>query len=144
MSTPREMLEYVIDNELEFDFLTAITAHVNNYSIAEITDKKIEVTDGKCILKSTAYSLNLEITEAEIVAAASKGVYISAFISRRDDKYNVHFLVHPCKEEEKHNNEEAIAKSVIQYMIINTIIALRLDTVEKIKDYLKGTCISKT
>ena len=72
----------------------------------------------------------------EILTAAINGLYISAFISRKDDKYNVHFLVHQYPESMKAQFEEAIMNEVINYMISTTILALRLDCPEKVNQYI--------
>lgn len=136
MNTPTDMLKYVIDNELEFDFITAISAQTGNYSIAEITDKKFVGHDSSYKFKSQMYSLNLDITDDEILTGIINKLYISAFISRKDNNYQVHFFVHQYPESMKERFDEAITKEVIQYMILKTIIALRLDTELKIDKYI--------
>ena len=40
--TPRDILNFVYENKLDSDFLFALANHVQNFSIGEITDKKIE------------------------------------------------------------------------------------------------------
>ena len=85
---------------------------------------------------SKAYSLDIKLTDDEILTAAINGLYISAFISRKDDKYNVHFLVHQYPESMKAQFEEAIMNEVINYMISTTILALRLDSPEKVNQYI--------
>lgn len=60
----------------------------------------------------------------------------SAFVSRFNDSYNIHFLIHPCKEADKADYEDEILNRVIRYMIMNTIVSLRLDSPEKIDDYI--------
>ena len=71
-----------------------------------------------------------------MLTAAINGMYISAFISRKDDNYRVHFLLHKYPDQMKTRFEEEITKDVINYMIYGTIIALRLDKPEKVKTYL--------
>ena len=61
---------------------------------------------------------------------------LSAFISRQGDVYNVHFLVHAYPENMKSQFEDEILKEVLRYMIMMTIVRLRLDTPEKVEKYL--------
>ena len=110
---------------------------MQNFSIGEITDKKIEKRDDEYFLVSKAYSLDIKLVDDEILTAAINGLYISAFVSRKEDKYNIHFLVHQYPASMKSRFEEEITKDVIDYMIHGTIIALRLDTPEKVKEYIK-------
>lgn len=87
-------------------------------------------------LISGAYHLDIKITDDEVMTAAINGLYISAFISRKDDNYRVHFLVHQYPDQMKARFEEEITKDVVDYMIYGTIMALRLDTPEKVNAYL--------
>ena len=134
--TPRDILNYIYSSKLDTDFLFALTNHVQNFSIGEITDKQIVKRGDDYYLVSKAYSLDIKLTDDEILTAAINGLYISAFISRKDDKYNVHFLVHQYPESMKAQFEEAIMNEVIDYMISSTILALRLDSPEKINQYI--------
>ncbi len=137
MNTPRDIFNYIKINNLEFDFLSAITSFKENFSIAEITDKKLYMDEAnKCRLKSPQYKLNLEITDDEIVTACMNKLYVSAFISRHGENYNVHFLVHQYPESMKPKFEDQITDEVIEYMIMNTIITLRLDTFKKVDSYI--------
>lgn len=134
--TPRDILNYIYSSKLDTDFLSALTNHVQNFSIGEITDKQIVKRDDDYYLVSKAYSLDIKLTDDEILTAAINGLYISAFISRKDDKYNVHFLVHQYPESMKAQFEEAIMNEVINYMISTTILALRLDSPAKVNQYI--------
>lgn len=134
--TPKDILDYVYEKKLDTDFLLAIAAHVQNFSIGELTDKKIEKRGGDYYLISNAYQLDIKLTDDEVLTAAINGLYISAFVSRKDDNYRVHFLVHQYPESMKQKFEEQITKDVIDYMIYGTIITLRLDTPEKVKEYV--------
>ena len=134
--TPRDMLEYVYENHLDGEFLLALASHVENFSIGEITDKKIEKRGEDYFLVSKAYALDIKLTDDEILTAAMNGLYISAFISRKEDNYKLHFLVHKYPKSMKSRFEEEITKEVIDYMIQGTILALRLDTPDKIHSYL--------
>lgn len=136
--TPRDILNYVYENKLDSDFLLALANHVQNFSIGEITDKKIEKRGDEYFLVSKAYSLDIKLVDDEILTAAINGLYISAFVSRKEDKYNIHFLVHQYPASMKSRFEEEITKDVIDYMIHGTIIALRLDTPEKVKAYINA------
>ena len=135
--TPRDILAYVYENHLEDEFLLALASHVENFSIGEITDKKIEKRGEDYFLVSKAYALDIKLTDDEILTAAMNGLYISAFISRKEDNYKLHFLVHKYPKSMKSRFEEEITKEVIDYMIQGTILALRLDTPEKIERYVK-------
>ena len=135
--TPRDILAYVYEKHLEDEFLLALASHVENFSIGEITDKKIEKRGEDYFLVSKAYSLDIKLTDDEILTAAMNGLYISAFISRKEDNYKLHFLVHKYPKSMKSRFEEEITKEVIDYMIQGTILALRLDTPEKIERYVK-------
>ncbi len=134
--TPKDILNYVYEKKLDTDFLLAIAVHMDNFSIGEITDKQIKKRGEDFYLTSKAYQLDVKLTDDEVLTAAINGLYISAFISRKDDNYRVHFLVHQYPESMKEKFEEAITKDVIDYMIYGTIMALRLDTPEKIQAYL--------
>ena len=135
--TPRDILNYIYDNNLDSDFIFALANHVQNFSIGEITDKQIVKREDEYYLVSKSYSLNIKITDDEILTAVMNGLYISAFISRKEDKYNIHFLVHRYPESMKSKFEEEITKDVINYMIQGTIISLRLDSSEKINAYIQ-------
>lgn len=136
--TPKDILNYVYEKKLDTDFLLAIAAHMDNFSIGEITDKQIKKRGEDFYLTSKAYQLDVKLTDDEVLTAAINGLYISAFISRKDDNYQVHFLVHQYPESMKARFEEEITKDVIDYIIYGTIMALRLDTPEKIQAYLNA------
>ena len=135
--TPGDILNYIYENKLDSDFVFALMNHVQNFSIGEITDKKIEKRGDEFYLTSKSYSIDVRLTDDEILTAAMNGLYISAFISRKEDKYHIHFLVHQYPESMKSRFEEEITKEVINYMIHGTVIALRLDTPEKVNEYIK-------
>lgn len=134
--TPRDILAYVYEKHLEDEFLLALASHVENFSIGEITDKRIEKRGEDYFLVSKAYALDIKLTDDEILTAVMNGIYISAFISRKEDNYKLHFLVHKYPQSMKSRFEEEITKEVIDYMIQGTILALRLDTPDKIHSYL--------
>lgn len=134
--TPKDILNYIYEKGLDSDFLLALASHKQNFSIGEITDKKIEKRDGDYYLISKSYRIDIKLTDDEILTAAINGLYISAFVSRKNNQYNVHFLVHRYPESMKSKFEDEITKDVIDYMIHGTIMALRLDTPEKIDDYI--------
>jgi len=136
--SPRDILEYVIDKELEADFLVSNTMHKMGYSIGEITDAKFINHDNVYYLKSKSYKLNLPINDEDICNSIEKKSLVSAFISRYKDTYQVEFLVHRFTREQQVENAEEIAHTVVQFMILKTIVALRLDTPEKIDSYIKN------
>ena len=143
MNTPGDILQYVLDNNYESDFMTAMAMHVGGYSISEIADgkfKEYKAADKKGQYKflSNEYKINVDIEDDQIITAIINGLYISSFISRKDDSYNVHFMVHQYPLSMKDRFDEIIVKEVVQYMIMRTIVALRLDTEKKVDDYLKS------
>lgn len=135
--TPHDIIEYIIENELEPAFIASVMMHKGGYSIAEITDKNFRVNDKRCRLISETYSIKTDIDDVEICTALRNGLYITPFISRFNDVYNIHFLVHQYPQNLKSNFEEEITHEVIRYMILRTIKALRLDTPEKVMNYIK-------
>lgn len=135
--SPIDILDYILDNEKDADFMVAITMHKGGYSIGEITDLKLKWKDDKLLMISPTYKIKQEVMDPDIMIASKAGKYISAFISRFGEAYQIHFLVHDCMTEDKEANEDEIAMRVIQYMILKTIKQLRLDTPEKVEQYLK-------
>ncbi|MEE1009374.1 MAG: hypothetical protein UH963_09590 [Agathobacter sp.] len=134
--SPRDILNIVKEQGREADFFTSLTSHINNYTIAEITDCKYKEKDGKYFLMSQTYKLNIEITDDDILTALMNKLYVSAFISRFNDSYNIHFLVHRYPASMKPKFEEEIAGEVFDYMMLKTIITLRLDNPKKLEEYL--------
>ena len=106
--TPGDILNYVYEKELDTQFLLATANHVQDFSIGEITDKKIEKRGEDFYLISRSYHLDIKITDDEVLTAAINGLYISAFISRKDDNYRVHFLVHQYPDQMKARFEEKL------------------------------------
>lgn len=137
MYTPNQIVDYIIDNHLEADFLANMQVHKGDFSIGEIADKKLILKEGKCFLISKNYSINTQITDEDIIVAVHNKLYVSAFISRKSDTYNVHFLVHMYPESMKQQFENEITMDVIRYMITSTVIALRLDSIDKVKKYIE-------
>jgi len=138
MILPKDILNYVLENEKEFAFLNSLSLHKMNFSIGEITDAVFKIREDKCKLFSKTYDLKLDITDDEIYTAVRNGLYVSAFISRFEERYQVHFLVHQYPTSMKSKFEEEITKDVVKYMIFNTIIALKLDTYEKVDRYMNN------
>lgn len=139
-STPNQIVEYIFKNNYEASFLSNMQMYKGGFSIGEIADRRFVIKDGRCHFRSKTYQINTEIFDDDIIAAANNGMYISAFLSRKAENYNVHFLVHQCKKEEKEQFEEEITMEVVRYMIMATVLALRLDTEKKVDDYLeRGT-----
>lgn len=136
MYTPTQIVDYILNEKIEAEFLANMQLHKGDFSIGEIADKKFLIKNGKCIFKSKMYSINTEVDDEDIVTAAHNKLYISAFISRKSEKYNVHFLVHRYPESMKEQFEDEITAEVIRYMITMTVLALRLDTKEKVMQYI--------
>ena len=67
--TPGEILNYVHEKELDTEFLIALSNYVQNFSIGEITDKKIEKRGEDFYLVSKAYDLDIRLTDDEILTA---------------------------------------------------------------------------
>lgn len=136
MNTPQDIYDYVVRSGKEADFLSAIMLQKQNYSIAEIGDAVFCTEDGICHLESKQYRLKLPIDDAEIAAAVRSHMYITAFISRHEDAYQVHFLVHRYPAAAKAQFEEEITREVVRYLILKTIVALRLTTWKKVDEYI--------
>lgn len=134
--TPKQIVDLIFEEKLEAGFLSAMQLHKGNFSIGEIADKKFLNRDGKCFFASKMYSVNTQITDEDILAAVQNGQYISAFISRKDEKYNIHFLVHKYPSDMKARFEDEITREVVRYMVMMTVLALRLDTREKVEQYI--------
>lgn len=135
--TPVDMLKYVLEHDMEASFLTAVSMHVGGYSIGEIGDKEFEEKNGRYYFKSKAYDINVELTDDDVITAVHNGLYVSAFISRKNNDFQVHFMVHGYPVSMKPEFEDTITAESVQYMILKTIIALRLDNKEKIRKYCK-------
>ena len=135
--TPEDIVEYIFENNLEADFMQAVMLHKGNFSIGEITDKRFKITHAGVRFFSKAYDLNVPVEDMEVYTAVHNELYVSAFISRFEDKYELHFLVHSYPVSMKERFEENILKEVLQYMIMMTVIKLKLDTPKKAEEYAK-------
>lgn len=133
--TPIDILDYILDNNKDADFMLAMSMHKMGYSIGEIPDAKFEWKDEQMSIHSEVYRLQREVGDMDIMIANKAGKYISTFISRFDESYQIHFLVHDYMVEEKSEHEEEIAERVVQYMILKTIKQLRLDTPQKVDTF---------
>lgn len=136
MTTPVSMLQYVLANELEADFLTAMQLHKGNYTIAEIADGEFLHFENQVRFRSKAYGINVELTDDDVLTGVANGLVITAFLSRQDDRKQLHFLVHDYPESMKEQFSEEMVRKIVQYMILKTIVALRLDSEEKIRTYI--------
>lgn len=134
--TPRQIVDYIFENNLEGDFLSAVQLHKGDFSIGEIADKKFKLKDEKCFFMSKMYSINTEVMDEDIITAVHNDLYISAFVSRKGTSFNVHFLVHQYPNSMKERFEDNITVEVVRYMITSTVLALRLDSIEKVKSYI--------
>lgn len=140
--SPNEAYEYITDNNLETDVLSSMMIHKMDYSIAEIADGNFKIDEEDNVRKVTfvskGYKIDVPVTDEEIVTAALNGLYISAFISRKADNYNVHFLVSGYPAKMKAMFEEEIARNVVRYMILSTVVACGLNSEKKIREYIRG------
>lgn len=135
--TPRDILEYIKQENLEIEFLTSMTSHVQGFTIAELTDVSFQQREGKYYVLSKTYSIDVPLADEQILTAVMNGLYVSVFISRYEEQYQLHFLVHQYPKTMKSQFDDEIAKEVIDYMILKTVVQLRLDTPDKIKEYIK-------
>lgn len=133
--SPKDILNYVYEEKLESALLTALMQNKGNYSIAELTDKVITQTDKGWRMLSKSFGIDIPVEDDGIIAARCNDLYVSAFLSRKDSARQVHFLVHPYPRPLKSCFEEEIFQEVVRYMLLRTIIALRLDTPEKVREY---------
>jgi len=138
VNTPKDIYDHVVSAGKEADFLTAIAMHRRNYSIAELPDAVFDPAEGALRLRSKLYKLDIPIEDSDIAGAAEKGQYISAFLCRHEEQYQLHFLVHPWAASEKAAHEEELTRNVVQFMILRAIITLRLTTWRKVDEYLAG------
>lgn len=136
MNTPQDIYQYVVNSGKEAEFLSAMMLQKQQYSIAEIADTVFSLDNGVCRLQSQQFKLNLPIQDEDIVTAVHNKLYITAFLSRHVDEYQVHFLVHRCPAALKAQYEEQITQEVVRYMILKTIVALRLTTWKKVDEYI--------
>lgn len=136
MNTPQDIYDYVVRSGRESEFLTAIMLHKQGYSIAELGDARFAEKDGVCRLCSEQYNLSLPISDDEIIAAVRNGLYITPFLSRQGEQYQIHFLVHRYAAKDKAEFEEEIAREVVRCMILKTIVALRLTTWRKVDEFI--------
>ncbi|MCQ2442548.1 MAG: hypothetical protein MJ077_05400 [Oscillospiraceae bacterium] len=134
--SPRDILQYVYEEKLESAFLSALMQNKGNYSIAELTDKVITQTEKGWRLLSKAYGIDIPVEDEGVIAARCNDLYVSAFLSRKDNTRQIHFLAHPYPRLLKSRFEEEIFQEVVQYMLLRTIVALRLDTPEKVRAYV--------
>lgn len=135
--SPTDILDYILDNEKDADFMLSLSMHKHGYSIGEIPDFTLEWNDDKLMMKSSIYKIEIQVSDMDIMIASKNNKYISAFISRFNNTYQIHFLVHEYFKEEKSKYEEEIANRVVQYMILKAIKQLRLDSPEKVDNYIK-------
>lgn len=133
---PKDILDYIYENDLDSDFMVSVMNHKGGYSIAEITDAKYREREDGIHLIAPSYKINVLIEDEDILKAIAFGMYVSAFISRKQDDYQVHFLVHQYLAGMKQNFEEDILNEVVRYMILKTVKALRLDTPAKVDEYI--------
>lgn len=134
--TPKELLNFIIEEKLEQEFFQSMMQHVQGYSIAEITDRVFEKQDDTFRMQSELFALNIEVVEDDIITAIMNKLYVSAFLSRYEETYQIHFLVHPYPERMKEKFEEKITEDVVHYMILQTIVSLKMDTKGKIRTYV--------
>lgn len=134
--TPSDIYKYVKENDYESDFMVALSLNKNNFSIGEITDARYKKKEKGWYLHSDSYHLNILMEDDDVITALTNELYVSTFISRYQDSYNVHFLVHQYPQSMKSQFDDQILNEVVRYMVMMTIIRLRLDTPKKVDEYL--------
>ena len=133
--TPMDIYRLVIEEDMVAAFMVSITMHKQQFTIAEITDAKYRKKDDGYYLTAPSYKITVKIEDDDVLTALMNKLYVSSFISKYNEQYNVHFLVHTYPQEMKAQFDEQILDEVVRYMIMNTIIRLRLDTPDKVKAY---------
>lgn len=133
--TPADIYRFVIEEDLVADFMVSVARHKQDFTIAEITDAKYRKKEDGYYLTAPSYKINVKIEDDDVLTALINELYVSSFISKYGEQYQVHFLVHSCPASMKPQFEEEILDEVVRYMIMNTIVRLRLDTPDKIKTY---------
>ena len=134
--TPTDILNHILENQLDSAFLLSLANHVDNYSIGEIVDRTFEQENDTFYLVSKSYGIRVAIQDDDVITALMNGLYVSAFLSRKADAYQVHFLVHRYPVAMKRQFDEDIMQEVVRYMILRTVVALRLDNIEKVNAYI--------
>lgn len=135
--TPKDIYNYIVENDLIAAFMVSLTLHKQDFTIAEITDAKYRKKEDGYYLTAPSYKINIKLEDDDVLTALMNELYVSSFISKYNNQYNVHFLVHTYPTSMKAQFDEQILDEVVRYMIMNTIIRLRLDTPEKIDKYIK-------
>ncbi len=133
--TPLDIYRYIIEEDLVAAFMVSITMHKGQFTIAEITDAKYRKKEDGYYLTAPSYKINVKIEDDDVLTALMNRLYVSSFISKDNEQYNVHFLVHTYPADMKAQFDEQILDEVVRYMIMNTIIRFRLDTPKKVKEY---------
>lgn len=131
-----EIVDYIFDNGLEMDFYSQVMMHKGGYSIMEIGDAKFVRFGGEVQFKSENFKLSIAITDDDIITAVNNRLYISSFIARMNEDYQVSFFVHNFPTSMKERFEERLAKDVMRYMISNAVFTLKLDSIAKVKEYI--------
>ena len=134
--SPKDIVQYIENADLVADFLTALMMSRRQFTISEITDARFVHLLDTWRLQSAGYDLNVVIGDEDIVTALHNGLYVSAFLCRFENSLSVHFLVHQYPVSMKEQFAEELAREVVQYLIYKTVLALRLDTPEKVLEYL--------
>lgn len=131
-----EIVDYIFDNGLEMDFYNQVMLHKGGYSIMEIGDARFVRFGDEVQFKSDNFKLSLAINDDDIITAVNNRLYISSFIARINEDYQVSFLVHNYPISMKDRFAEQLARDVMKYMISNAVFTLRLDTIDKVKEYI--------
>lgn len=135
MYTPKDILNFIKEEDLTAVFLSALAQCRQDFTIAEITDREFKEKEGKYRFLSKGCEINVELSDDDVITAVHNGLYVSAFLSRNKAAYQVHFLVHRYPVSMKSQFEEQILNEVIDYMIMMTVVALKLDAPEKVRKY---------
>lgn len=136
MNTPKDIVDYILKEGLESEFLLSVSRFKNDYTIGEIADGEFYFSGNSVKFRSKGFGIDVDVDDDNVAAAACTGMYISSFISRHGNAYQVHFLTHAYPDGLREKFAEDIVKEVVRYMILKTVKALRLDTADKVKEYI--------
>lgn len=135
MYTPADILNFIKEEDLTAVFLAALAQCRRDYTIAEITDREFKEKEGEYRFVSKGCKIDIPLTDDDVMTAVHNGLYVSAFLSRNKEQYQIHFLVHKYPVSMKAQFDEQILNEVIDCMLIKTIVALRLDVPDKVRKY---------
>lgn len=127
--TPDELYNYVIKNDLKFDFINATMNNNKDFAMLLIETEFIK-NDSKIFLKYGEMEL-IEITDKNLLKSIENKDNISIFISKLKDEYTVHYLVLDTF------NQDEIDINITEFIIKTTLEILEINTKGKLKVFLE-------